>query len=521
MSDVPALVISQLTKSYNGVRVLHPFDLTIQPGEVHALVGQNGSGKSTLVKCLTGVHAPDSGEVTVFGTPLSLPVHSPTAHGIAVIHQDIGLVEEMTVLENLGINAGYGTRLLAPVSESRERRIYQDLFDRLEISLPFDALVSSLSPAEHALIGVVRAMRVMAEHDRQIFILDEPTAHLSRTEAARITSFMRKVAELGSSVIFISHRLNEVLNHCDRVTVIRDGRIVDSASTQSLTKSDLVSSMLGRRMVDFYPEPPQLSSSQDPVFVATGLSGSIVKDIDLTVHAGEIVGVTGLAGAGQEELPRLLSGALHPKSGSVSIAGQPLALGNPRAAIARGMGLVPSNRQRDGLWMEATAAENVTLPKLASWRRRFRPFDWKAERAAAHEVLERSGLRPFDPNRQMRMFSGGNQQKVVFGKWLQLSPKVFLLDEPTQGVDAGAGKDLLEQTADLARRGTAVVVFSGDHEQLAAICHRVIVLNEGQQVAELSGDQLTERALLEACEEHPDHEMHSAGSAAVTTPSGT
>lgn len=502
MSTVPALEISGLTKSYNGVRVLYPFDLTIESGEVHALVGQNGSGKSTLVKCLTGVHAPDSGEVTVHGNRLSMPVHSPTNHGIAVIHQDIGLVEEMTVLENLGINANYGTRLLSPVKETSERRIYQEMFDRLEIDLPFDALVSTLSPAEHALIGIARAMRVMAEHDRQIFILDEPTAHLSRTEATRITTFMRKVAELGSSVIFISHRLNEVLTHCDKVTVIRDGRIVDSSPTANLTKSDLVSSMLGRRMVEFYPEPPQQREEPVPVLVASGLCGAIVNKVDLTVHAGEIVGVTGLAGAGQEELPRLISGSVRPAAGSITVDGESLPLGDPRAAIAQRVCTVPSNRQRDGLWMDATAAENVTLPRLKSWRRRFKPFDWKTERAAALDVLERSGLRPFEPHRQMRMFSGGNQQKVVFGKWLQLSPKVFLLDEPTQGVDAGAGKELLEQTAVLASHGTAVLVFSGDHEQLAAICHRVIVLNEGQQVAELAGDQLTERALLEACEEH-------------------
>lgn len=497
----PALVISQLTKSYNGVRVLHPFDLTISAGEVHALVGQNGSGKSTLVKCLTGVHSPDSGEVNVFGKSLHMPVHSPTEHGIAVIHQDIGLVEQMTVLENLGINAKYGSKILSPISVSREKQIYSGLFERLEISLPFDALVSTLSPAEHALIGIVRAMRVMLDHDRQIFILDEPTAHLSRNEAARITTFMRKVAELGSSVIFISHRLNEVLQHCDSVTVIRDGTIVDSGPTSHYTKSDLVSSMLGRRMVDFYPAPPQIQRNPKPVLEASRISGSIVREIDLTAHAGEIVGVTGLAGAGQEELPRILAGETQQTSGSVSIEGGLLPSGSPREAIARGVGFVPSNRQRDGLWMDASAAENVTLPRLEFWRRKFRPFNWKAERDQALQVLERSGIRPFDPDRQMRMFSGGNQQKVVFGKWLQISPKVFLLDEPTQGVDAGAARELLEQTAKLAEQGAAVIVFSGDHEQLAAICHRVIVLNEGRQVAELEGDELSERALLEACED--------------------
>lgn len=501
-AEAPALVISGITKSYNGVRVLHPLDLTVQPGEVHALIGQNGSGKSTLVKCLTGVHSPDSGEVTVFGTPLTMPVHAPAAHGIAVIHQDIGLVEEMTVLENLGISAGYGTKVLAPVSVASEKRTYQALFDRLEIDLQFDALVSTLSPAEHALIGIVRAMRVMSSHDRQIFILDEPTAHLSRSEAKRITTFMRKVAALGSSVIFISHRLNEVLEYCDSVTVIRDGTKVSTGPTAQLTKSELVSNMLGRRMTDFYPDPPALNTELEPQFVVSKLTGTIVQEFSCSVLPGEIVGVTGLAGAGQEELPRLLGGAATPASGEVRLQNTKLALGNPARLISDGVGLIPSNRQRDGLWMEASAAENVTLPRLPKWKRRWRGFDWKSERAASLTVLQRSGLRPMEPHRQMRMFSGGNQQKVVFGKWLQLSPKVFLLDEPTQGVDAGAGRELLEQVAELAANGTAVMVFSGDHEQLAAICHRVIVLNEGRQVAELSRDELSERALLEACEEH-------------------
>lgn len=500
-AEAPALVISGLTKSYNGVRVLHPLDLSIQPGEVHALIGQNGSGKSTLVKCLTGVHAPDTGDVTVFGTPLAMPVHSPAAHGIAVIHQDIGLVEEMTVLENLGINAGYGSRILAPISVAREKRIYKALFDRLEIDLPFDAMVSSLSPAEHSLIGIVRAMRVMAEHDRQIFILDEPTAHLSRTEAARITTFMRKVAALGSSVIFISHRLNEVLEYCDQVTVIRDGTKVSTGPTAELTKSDLVSSMLGRRMTDFYPDPPAISADNEPVLTVRELNGEIITDFSCDILPGEIVGVTGLAGAGQEELPRLLGGAACPVSGGATLEGSRLALGEPAKLIKQGVGLIPSNRQRDGLWMEASAAENVTLPRLSAWRRGVRGFDWGTERSTAISVLERSGLRPMDPHRQMRMFSGGNQQKVVFGKWLQLSPRVFLLDEPTQGVDAGAGRELLEQVAELASNGTAVMVFSGDYEQLAAICHRVIVLSEGRQVAELARTQLSEQALLEACEE--------------------
>ncbi|HUH53042.1 MAG TPA: sugar ABC transporter ATP-binding protein [Microbacteriaceae bacterium] len=497
-----ALVVTNLTKSFNRVTVLHPLDFRVAPGEVHALVGQNGSGKSTLVKCLTGVHAPDTGEFTVFGKKVNFPVQSPTDHGIAVIHQDIGLVEDLTVLENLGINAKYGTRLASPISNRREKEIYRELLARLEIDLPFDQPVSTLSPAEHSLIGVLRAMRVMEGHQKQIFILDEPTAHLSRTEAQRITKFMRKVAELGSSVIFISHRLNEVLDYCDAVTVIRDGKIVASGSTANMTKSDLVNDMLGRRMVDFYPEPPVVPEDSPTVLEVDGIQGNTVQNVSLKVRANEIVGITGLAGMGQEELPYLISGASSPKAGTVTVNGKKIPLGNSKTAITNGIGLVPSNRQRDGLWMDATAAENVTLPALSKWKRKFRFYDWKSEKRAANEVLEDSGLRPLAPNRLMRMFSGGNQQKVVFSKWLQLSPKVFLLDEPTQGVDAGAGRELLERTARLADDGAAVIVFSGDHEQLAAICNRVIILNDGYQVGELVGDELSQHALLVACEDH-------------------
>lgn len=496
-----ALKVRGLSKSFNGVRVLHPLDLTIAPGEVHALVGQNGSGKSTLVKCLTGVHSPDTGKASVFGKDLQFPVHAPAAQGIAVIHQDIGLVQDMTVLENLGINAKYGTRLLAPVSRRSESAIYQKLCDRLEIDLPFDAKVSDLSPAEHSMIGVVRAMRVMAGHEHQLFILDEPTAHLSHHEAQKITSFMRKVAELHSSVIFISHRLKEVLEYCDRVTVIRDGHHVETRSTGQLTKSDLVSSMLGRRMVDFYPAPPEPRAHPKPVLVIEGLTGRAVRRLSLTVGAGEIVGVTGLAGMGQEEVPRLLSGAETPAEGQVSVDGDPLPFGSPKRVMRLGVALVPSNRQRDGLWMDASAAENATLPVLGRWRRKSGIYDWRSERATARKILKEAGLRPLEPERQMRMFSGGNQQKVVFGKWLQLAPRVFLLDEPTQGVDAGAGHELLERTVGLARGGTAVLIVSGDHEQLAAVCHRVIVLHDGRTVAELAGDDLSESAILEACQE--------------------
>lgn len=497
-----ALEVERLAKSFDGVPALHPLDLTVSAGAVHGLVGQNGCGKSTLVKCLTGYHRPDSGRVRVFGREIGLPVAEPARHGIAVIHQDVGLVNEMTVLENLGANARYGARLLGSVNVRREKEIYTRLFERLEINLPFDARVADLSPAEHALVGVVRAMRLMSDGDlaHHLFILDEPTAYLSRTEAQRLTTFMRRVAAQGSSVIFISHRLNEVLENCDAVTVLRDGRAVLNASTSDLTRPELVRHMLGRRLAEFYPAPPARKPGAALGLRVDRLSGDVVRDFSIEVEAGEIVGFTGLAGMGQEELPLLISGAKKPASGAIAVSRNSLPPGDIPAAIEAGIALIPGNRHRDGCWLDATAAENVTLPALDRFRRRGRFVDWRAERATARNLIRNANVRPFAPELPLRLFSGGNQQKVVFGKWLNTEPRVLLLDEPTQGVDAGASRDLLDRVAQLAAEGTAVLIFSGDYEQIAAVCHRAQVLHHGEVIAELAGDDLTEHGLIESFE---------------------
>ncbi|HET6154130.1 MAG TPA: sugar ABC transporter ATP-binding protein [Marmoricola sp.] len=499
-----ALEVAGLAKSFAGVPALHPLEWTVEAGEVHALIGQNGCGKSTLVKCLTGYHRPDGGEASVFGERLPMPVLSPASHGIAVIHQDVGLVESMTVLENLGANARYGTRLLQPVRVSRERRIYTELFERLGLAIPLSATVADLSPAEHALIGIVRAMRLLTQGtDRNLFILDEPTAYLSRTEARRITDFMRRVADLGSSVVFISHRLGEVLESADAITVLRDGHKVATHGRGDVGRHDLVAEMLGHRLTEFYPEPTALAAGAAPVMSVRGLGGRILTDVAFDVRRGEILGVTGLAGMGQEELPMLVAGATTPAAGSVSVTtdrGTVDITHRLHTAISSGVSLVPGNRHRDGCWLDGSATENVTLPSLASLRGPTRQIRRRQESEVAMRLLTLSGVRPLAPGKPLRELSGGNQQKVVLSKWLNGDPRLLVLDEPTQGVDAGAAKELLEHVTGLAERGAAVILCSGDYEQIAAVCHRALVLAHGQIVAELTGADLTEAGLLQACE---------------------
>lgn len=497
-----ALAVHGLAKRFHGTYALHPLTWQVQRGEVHALVGQNGSGKSTLIKCLAGYHRPDEGRVLLYGKELELPVHNPAGHGIAVIHQDLGLAAEMTVLENIGVATGYGSRSLGWARDRAEASACEKIMDRLGISLPLNRLVAELSPAERTLVALVRALRTLGDdHGEHLFILDEPTASLSHTEARQVTDLMRRVADLGSSVIFVSHRLGEVLDNCDAVTVLRDGHLVTTRSTTGLTRADLVTGILGRRLTDYYPAPPTLAENPIPKLVIDKVSGETVNNVSVTVGSGEIVGMTGLTGMGQEELPLLLAGKYARRSGNVTVDGQAVESGNPRSSIESKMVLVPGNRHRDGVWLEASAAENVTLPTLGRFTRLGIFTDWRREQSRATELIHGSGVVPSQPDWPIRQFSGGNQQKVVLAKWLELEPKVLLLDEPTQGVDAGASRQLLDRIADLAASGAAVLVFSGDHEQLAAICHRVLVLHEGEIVHEISQPELTEQALLEACEQ--------------------
>ncbi|MBO1900554.1 sugar ABC transporter ATP-binding protein [Leucobacter weissii] len=493
-----ALDVSRLTMRFDGVTVLDEVSLRVRPGEVHALLGLNGSGKSTLVKCLTGVHTPAAGTVSTFGRELDLPVRDPGAHGIAVVHQDAGFVPGMTVLENLGASTSYGARLLGPVRVAAEAAGYEELFRQLGLHVPLHAKVAELSAADIAMLAVVRALHVLeAEHGGRVFILDEPTATLGRAEAEVVLALMRRIAATGAGVVFIGHRLKEVFAACDRATILRGGRVAHTGPIDELDHGLVVQHMLGARVANFFPDPPELAGS-GVVLRARELGGGAVSRLSLEVREGEIVGITGLLGMGHETIPALLAGEIAPVSGSLEIDGAERRFRHPADAIRAGVGRLPADRLRDGCWAEGTARENLTLPLLPRFFRAGR-LRGRAEAEYARERLREVRLHPADPERTMASFSGGNQQKVVFAKWDQLDPRVFIVHEPTQGVDPAAGHELLERVVERARNGAAVVVVSGDHEQLVEICHRVIVMVDGEVDAEILREDLSEEALLLAC----------------------
>jgi ribose transport system ATP-binding protein len=496
----PAVIVAQgLTKTFGGRTVLNDFGLELMPGEVHALLGQNGSGKSTLIKILTGFHAPDAGgTLTVRGEDVALPLHpgQPQDLGLAFVHQDLGLAPDLSILENLRVGR-YETRSGWRIPWGRERRYVRERLARFGVNADPDAPVSSLSEADRAILAIVRATEQLAHVDRGLLVLDEPTVYLTRDAVQQLFGTVRQATDDGHAVLIVTHRLEEVFELADRVTVVRDGRHVVTTPTSEVDEAGLVRHILGRSMDRLYPDTADHRG--DVVLRARGMSGARLEGIDLDLREGEVLGVTGLIGMGFEEVPYLLVGAA-PGTGELEIGGERLSVESvtPGAALRHGVALLPADRPQLGGVAAATVLENLTLPTLSSHTRAGR-LRHRQERRHGADLLERFDVRPREPSAGFGTLSGGNQQKVLLAKWFETGPDVFILHEPTQGVDIGARQQIFSEVERAAASGTALLIASVEYEDLAHLCHRVVVLRDGRVVAELSGSQLTADRIMEQC----------------------
>jgi len=494
-ADAPvrtALVVRGLSMRFGAQVALDRVGVELHRGEVHALLGQNGSGKSTLIKILAGFHGPEPGaEAEAFGARLALgDAAAAHAAGLRFVHQDLALVGDRSVTDNLALGSGYAGRRW--LRDARERRVAQEVLDRLGIDVDAHRIVKDLSPAQQTMVAVARTMRDGAASAR-LLVLDEVSAALAEGEMEIVLALVRRLRDQGGTVLFVTHRLEEVFALADRVTVLRDGRDVATSAVDDLSPDDLVELIVGRRIGELYPPPP--APRTERILAVRGLRGAVVRDVDLDVHRGEIVGLAGLTGSGREELPYLLFGAVPWQAGAVELAGRRVAQLSPPEAIRAGLVLVPSDRASQGATASLTLRENVTLPRVPAT-----PWGWVRARAEAREAaawLERLGVTPRDTEKRLATLSGGNQQKVVLARWLRCEPSVLILDEPTQGIDVGSKAAIYEHIAQRARAGVAVLVASTDHEELASICDRVIVLREGRTACELHGAALTSHAISE------------------------
>ncbi|MGD9985470.1 sugar ABC transporter ATP-binding protein [Pseudonocardia sp.] len=492
------LVASGWSKTFGPRRVLSDVALTIKRGEIHGLVGQNGSGKSTFIKILSGFHNPDDGaRLQVRGDDVDLPLHPGRPHelGIAFVHQDLGLIESATVLENMRVGQ-FETGPLWRVSWAQERARVRTLLESFGMSVSPDTPVRSLSQAERALLAIARALDQVDHVENAILVLDEPTPHLSREAAEVLLTRVREIAAKGAGVLLVTHSLSEILSLTDRVTVLRDGALVDTASTAQLTEDRLIELIVGFSLDNLYPDKAE--SAGDVLMRARGLTSNVTAPFSMDLRRGEVVGLTGLLGSGWEQIPYLLFGATPSSAGELTINEQAFAPGTltPGAAIRAGVALIPSNRPVDGAVAGATVIENLTLTTL---RKYFAGgfLQKRRQLSDVREQLDVFDVRPRDPHAGMGTLSGGNQQKVLLAKWFRSDPDVLLLHEPTQGVDIGARTQIFEHIRAAAVDGTSIVIASGEHEDLAALCDRVLVFCDGVVTAEIAGAELTAGRLSE------------------------
>ena len=487
-----------IDKSFSGVQALRDASLDVAPGEVHGLVGQNGAGKSTMIKILTGAQLRDAGEIVFAGRPIAFTSpHDAQRGGISTIYQEINLVPYRSVAENIFL--AREPRRFGFIDWPRMNRDAHALLQRFRIDIDVRQPLMRFTIAIQQMVAIARAV----SFDARLVIMDEPTSSLDESEVAVLFDVIRQLRAEGVSVVFVTHRLDELYVVCDRVTIMRDGRTVATSAMQDMSKLQLVATMLGRSLetvavqgsTGFHKGAHDASGA---VIEGESLrSGRRVRDVSLRVGAGEIVGLAGLLGAGRSETARALFGADPPEGGTIRFDGQTVRIATPEAAIRLGMGFCAEDRKLEGIVPEMSVRENLTLALLPRLTRAG-VVDTARQSEIVDRFIRRLGIKTAGPEQRIRELSGGNQQKVLLARWLCMNPRLLILDEPTRGIDVGAKAEIQSLIEELAREGLGVLMISSELDELVEGCDRITVLRDGVTVAELHGDGVNADAVLQA-----------------------
>lgn len=488
--STPRLEVQGISKTFPGVRALNNVSLRLMPGEVLSVVGENGAGKSTLMKILAGVHSPDTGSLFVNGRPAVLrSVRDAMDHGIALIHQELNLADNLEIGANIFLGREPLRRGL--INNAAINAASTELLKRIGLNIPPTALVRSLTTGQQQMVEIAKALSINAK----VLIMDEPTSSLSAGESERLFQVIRDLRSQGVSILYISHRLAEVQDLSDRVTVLRDGENAGELLRGQITHDNLVRLMVGREISRFFsrtthPPGPVVLEARDLATTAWPRHRN-----SFTVRSGEIVGIAGLVGAGRTELLRTLFGVDQPLAGQIHVAGRLVSLESPTAAIAAGIALVPEDRKQQGVVLDFSIRRNISLASIhqhsrAGW------LNSAVERAQSTQMFQRLRIRAPNDSARTGNLSGGNQQKVALGKWLALKPQVLLLDEPTRGIDIGAKQEIYQLMDELAGQGLAVLFVSSELEEVIGMSDRVLVMHEGRITGELPRGELTEQAIM-------------------------
>ena len=486
MSEKTVLKLNNITKRYPGVVALDKVSFDLREGEVHAIVGENGAGKSTLIKCLCGAITPEEGIIEIDGqTYNSMTPKLSREHGVEVVYQELNLIDGLTVAENVCFGAKYGKLVNFKLITKKT----EEVFKSLNVHIDPKKLVLALSTAQQQLVEIAKSV----SKDVKILILDEPTAPLTAEDVDILFDIIRMLKKKGVSIVYISHRMDEIFQITDRVTIMRDGQYVKTLNTADTNRDELIKYMVGRELKDIYPKREEVKS--EPMLELVNVCGNGDTDINIHVNKGEIVGLAGLVGAGRTELARMIFGADKMKSGTIKLDGQEVKVTSPGEAIKLGIGLIPEDRKRQGALLEFGIDWNIALTHLPDISKGL-VVDDKKVADQADEFIEKLKIKTPFKNQLVRNLSGGNQQKVVLARTLVNDSKLIIFDEPTRGIDVGARAEIYALLDDLAKQGKGILMISSDMEELIGMSDRIYALAEGRVTGELKKEEFTQEAIL-------------------------
>ena len=489
----PFLELENISKTFPGVKALNKVKFDIYPGEVHSLVGENGAGKSTLIKVMSGAHQPDEGGIIKINgeqVKISNPIDA-IKKGISVIYQDFSLFGNLTVAENIVINQIIEkNKLLLHWKEIRIKA--EKALNVVGIKINPNEIVDNLSVAKKQMVAIAGAIA----HNAKMIIMDEPTSALSKQEVENLYRIIDMLKSKNIAVMFVSHKMDELFKVSDRFTIFRDGQYVDTVKSSDIDKKTLIAKMVGRdvNILNY----ANLSVKEEVVLEIKGLSKKgNYKNINLKLYKGEVLGITGLVGAGRSELFQTIFGILKADSGKIILEGEEINLNSPWTALKKGIGYIPESRQTQGLVLEKKVSENITLPLLKNFTNKLGIINTKKQSSLVHDLIDKLDVRPKDENLTASQLSGGNQQKVVIAKWIATNPKILIVDEPTNGVDIGAKADIHKILRELAENGTSIIVISSELPEILSISDRILVMRKGCISGEFKNSNLTQEAIME------------------------
>lgn len=488
----PALRLQGIVKTFPGVRALDGVDFEVMPGEVHALLGENGAGKSTLMKVLAGMYQPDEGEIIIAGQPVRMttPIEAK-AQGVVLIHQELSLVPEMSAAENIYLGE-LPRRSLGRVDWKTLEERSNAILTRLKCKFRAEVTVAHLSIANQQMVEIARALTV----DARVVVFDEPTASLTDAEKVVLFDIINDLKAQGVGIVYISHRMDEIFTLSDRITVLRDGAYRGTLTTAETNEDEVTRLMIGRSLDLSRNEAPR-DFGKTMLEVQKLTCPGLFEDVSFSVRAGEVVGFYGLVGAGRTEIAETLFGLRVPDSGEIRIDGEPVAISSPRDAIALGISLVPENRKEQGLVLQMTCRDNMTLPQVQHLTTG--PFvSQSAELAIFDQYRDKLAIKTPSWRQSAGVLSGGNQQKIVIGKWLSMQPRVLIVDEPTRGIDVGSKSEIHQLLRDLAAQGYAVIVISSEMPEVLRVSDRIVAMYHGRIMREFTIDEVTEDSLVQA-----------------------